>query len=251
MKKLLKDQIAIITGGTAGIGKAIAIKFVEAGAKVLIFGSHAERGGQVINEIKHLHSDANVHFYQADVSNGQVVADTIKLILEAHGHVDILVNNAGITRDQLLMKMSEEDWDSVMLTNLKSCFHTCKAVTRAMLKAKKGKIINVSSVVGVFGNPGQTNYAASKAGMIGFTKSLAKELASRHICVNCIAPGFIDTKMTESLTSAQRDSAMNQIPMGRFGKPEEIANAALFLASDLSDYVTGQVIAVDGGLLMG
>ncbi|MBA2727566.1 MAG: 3-oxoacyl-ACP reductase FabG [Parachlamydiaceae bacterium] len=251
MTELLKDQVSIITGGTAGIGKAIAIKFVEEGATVLIFGSHAERGAQVVNEIKHLHCDANIHFYQVDVSNGQLIADTIKSILEAYGHVDILVNNAGITRDQLLMKMTDDDWDSVMLTNLKSCFHTCKAVTRAMLKAKKGKIINVSSVVGVFGNPGQTNYAASKAGMIGFTKSLAKELATRQICVNCIAPGFVDTQMTESLTTTQRESALNQIPMGRFGKPDEIAKAALFLASNLSDYVTGQVIAVDGGLLMG
>lgn len=250
MNKQLSNKIAIVTGGTAGIGKAIALKFVEEGAKVIIFGSNAERGAAVLEEIGKKYEGADVHFFVVDVAKGAVVADTIKLILEQHGHIDILVNNAGITRDQLIMRMSDDDWDDVIATNLKSCFYTCRAVTRPMLKAKKGKIINVSSVVGVCGNPGQTNYAASKAGMIGFTKSLAKELASRNICVNCIAPGFISTQMTDALTEAQRESAMATIPLGRFGNPEEVANAALFLASDLSNYLTGQVIAVDGGLLM-
>lgn len=251
MKKLLSNKTAIVTGGTAGIGKSIAMKFAEEGAKVLIFGSHAERGKNVKEEIRLAYPEAFIDFFEVNVANGTAVAEAIKTILEQHKQIDILVNNAGITRDQLIMRMSDEDWDEVMDINLKSCFYTCRAVTRSMLKAKKGKIINVSSVVGVFGNPGQTNYAASKAGMIGFTKSLAKELASRNICVNCIAPGFVSTQMTEKLTDAQRQQSVAQIPLGRFGKPEEIANMAVFLGSELSDYITGQVIAIDGGLLMG
>ena len=176
--------------------------------------------------------------------------EVIDGICEKYGRVDILVNNAGITRDQLLMKMSEEDWDRVLDVNAKSCFNTCKAVVRAMMKARKGRIINVTSVVGITGNTGQANYAASKAAVIGFTKSLAKEIASRNISVNCIAPGFIDTDMTSSLGDKVKEGILTQVPMGRLGRSEEVANTALYLASDLSNYVTGQVLVVDGGMVM-
>jgi len=164
--------------------------------------------------------------------------------------VDILVNNAGITIDKLLMKMKEEDWDNVMAINVKSCYNTCHAVMRPMMKARKGKIINMSSVVGITGNAGQTNYSASKAAVIGFTKALAKEMASRNICVNCIAPGFIKTSMTDEMTDAQKESVLSQIPFGKIGETADIANMALYLGSSLSDYITGQVIAIDGGMVM-
>lgn len=249
MKQLLENEIAIITGGTAGIGKAIALKFAEHGAKVAIFGTNSDRGKEVVDEIRQQTGADNATFYQVDVSNTQSVEEAIKKVLDTFGRVDILINNAGITRDQLLMKMSEEDWDQVLDTNLKSCYHTCHAIVRPMMKARKGKIINVSSVVALMGNPGQVNYAASKAGMIGFTKALAKEIAARGICVNCIAPGFITSRMTDVLTQDQKDAIVAKIPMGRMGEAIEIANAALFLASPLSNYVTGQVLTVDGGMV--
>lgn len=249
MNKLLENQTVIITGGNAGIGKSIALKFAEQGAKLAIFGMNAERGSQVVNEIRQLTGEDRATFYQVDVSQSQSVDDAIKQVLEVFGHIDILVNNAGITRDQLLMKMTEKDWDEVLDTNLKSCYHTCHAVVRPMMKARRGRIINVSSVVGLMGNPGQTNYAASKAGMIGFTRALSKEVASRGICVNCIAPGFIISHMTDVLTEEQKAMILAKIPMGRMGAPEEVANAALFLASALSNYVTGQVLTVDGGMV--
>ncbi len=248
MKPLLENEIAIVTGGTAGIGKAIALKFAEHKAKVAIFGTHAERGREVVDEILGLAGEGYAAFFQVDVANSQSVEEAIKKVLETFGRVDILVNNAGITRDQLLMRMSEEEWDQVLDTNLKSCYHTCHAIVRSMMKARKGKIINVSSVVGLIGNPGQVNYAASKAGMIGFTKALAKEIASRGICVNCIAPGFITSRMTDELTQDQKEALLGRIPMGRMGNVVDIANAALFLASALADYITGQVLTVDGGM---
>jgi len=248
MNKLLENQTVVITGGNAGIGKAIALKFAAQGAKLAILGTNVERGNAVVEEISRLAAPPAT-FYQVDVSNGQSVDDAIKNILEGFGRIDILVNNAGITRDQLLMKMSEKDWDEVLDINLKSCYHTCHAVVRPMMKARRGKIINVSSVVGLMGNPGQANYAASKAGMIGFSRALAKELGSRGICVNCIAPGFIVSHMTDVLTEEQKGSLLAKIPMGRMGTTEEVANAALFLASSLSDYVTGQVLTVDGGMV--
>jgi 3-oxoacyl-[acyl-carrier protein] reductase len=250
MKDLLKDQVALVTGGTAGIGKAIALKFAECGARVVIFGTHAERGTQTIAEIKQLPGARDADFYQVDVSRTAEVDQQIKKVLEKHGRIDILVNNAGITSDQLLMKMSEEEWDQVMAVNVKSCYNTCRALSRSMLKAKKGKIINISSVIGLTGNAGQSNYAASKAAIIGFTKALAKEWASRQIHVNCIAPGFIETRMTDVMTDAQRESILAKVPLGRLGKPADIANVALFLASLLSDYITGQVFTVDGGMVM-
>jgi len=214
----LKDKAAVVTGGTAGIGKEIALAFAKQGAHVAIFGTNAERATEVLEHLQKTYP--------------------------------ILVNNAGITRDGLLMKMTEEDWDRVIAVNLKSVYNTCQALVRPMLKARSGKIINITSVIGLIGNAGQANYAASKAGMIGFTQSLAKEVASRGICVNCIAPGFIKTSMTDVLTDAQKEGILKQVPMGRLGSPEEIANTAVFLASDWSNYMTGQVLTVDGGMVM-
>ncbi len=250
MKDLLLNQKAIVTGGTAGIGKAIALKFAEHGAKVAIFGTNRERGAQVVEEIRSLTNGDNALFFPVNVAKSSEVEEAIKQVLNSFQTVDILVNNAGITCDKLLMKMEEQDWDNVMDVNVKSCYNTCHAIVRSMLKAKKGKIINMSSIVGLTGNAGQVNYAASKAAIIGFTKALAKELATRNVCVNCIAPGFIETQMTEILTEAQKETTLAKIPLGRMGLPAEIANVALFLASYLSDYITGQVFAVDGGMVM-
>lgn len=250
MNDFLKNQTAVITGGTAGIGKAIAIKYAESGANVAIFGTNDERGAQVVAEICQKTNANNVIFIKVDVASTQQVDLAIKQVLERFSQVDILVNNAGITKDQLLMKMSEEDWDQVMAVNVKSCYNTCKTLVRHMMKARKGKIINMSSVVGLTGNAGQANYAASKAAIIGFTKALAKELAPRKICVNCIAPGFIATPMTDILNEEQRKGVLSKIPLGRMGTSDEIANAALFLASSWSDYITGQVLVVDGGMTM-
>ncbi|WP_068468469.1 3-oxoacyl-ACP reductase FabG [Candidatus Protochlamydia phocaeensis] len=248
--KQLTDQIAVVTGGNAGIGKAIALKLAELGAKVAIFGTNAETGAAVLAEIQALSTGKEARFYQVDVAKTSAVEEAIKRVTEEMGAIDILVNNAGITADQLLMKMSEEEWDRVLNINLKSCYNTCHAVIRAMMKAKKGRIINISSVVGLMGNAGQVNYAASKAGMIGFTKALAKEVASRGILVNCIAPGFICTKMTESLSDSQKEAILKDIPLGYMGEPTDIANLVCFLASPLANYITGQVIAVDGGMTM-
>jgi len=246
MRELLKDRTAIITGGTAGIGKAIARMFAEEGARVAIFGRNAERGAKTVEEINRLLGEDRTLFYQVDVSRAHAVEQAVKSVLEIFKIVDVLVNNAGVNRDQLLIRMTEADWDDVMAINVKSCYHTCRAVVRSMMKARRGKIINLSSVVGLVGNAGQANYAASKAAIIGFTKALAKELASRNICVNCIAPGFIETEMTEGMGK----EILSMIPFKRMGAPEDIAKGALFLASSLSDYMTGQVITIDGGMVM-
>lgn len=250
MNKLLKDQTALITGGTAGIGKAIALRFAEAGANVAIFGTNNERGNQVVAEIRQITNSDNAMFVAVDVADTKQVEEAIKQVTGRFSHIDILVNNAGITKDQLLMKMTEADWDDVMNVNVKSCYNTSKALVRSLMKARKGKIINMSSIVGLTGNAGQANYAASKAAIIGFTKALAKELAPRNICVNCIAPGFITTPMTDALNEEQRKAVLSRVPLGRMGDPQEIAHAALFLASSLSDYITGQVLVVDGGMTM-
>ncbi len=252
MQQLLQGKHALITGGTAGIGKEIALAFAKAGAHVAIFGTNAERSAQVLlelNQVKIL-EDQTFAAEVVNVSDTKAIEAAVQKLLASWGKVDILVNNAGITRDGLLMKMSEGDWDEVIDVNLKSVYNTCQALIRPMMKARAGKIINISSVVGLTGNAGQVNYAASKSGMIGFTKALAQEVATRNICVNCIAPGFIQTRMTDALTDAQKEGIMKKIPMGRLGQPEEIAKAALFLASNLSDYVTGQVLTVDGGMVM-
>lgn len=246
MQDLLKGQVAIVTGGTAGIGRAIALKLAEQGAKVAIFGTNRERGAQVVEEI----GPEKACFTSVDISKTADVENACKQVLDQFKQVDILVNNAGVTLDQLIMKMSEEEWDKVIDVNVKSCYNTCRALVRPMMKARKGKIINISSVVGLIGNPGQVNYAASKAAILGFTKALALELASRSICVNCVAPGYIETAMTEVLTGAQKEAILAKIPLGKMGQPSDIANAVLFLASSLADYITGQVFTVDGGMVM-
>ena len=250
--QLLKDKKALITGGTAGIGKDIALTFAKQGAHVVIFGTNAERAAEVVKELESSKIDTEQKFSSCivNVSDKTSVDAAIQKVLADFGTVDILVNNAGITRDGLLMKMSEQDWDDVIDTNLKSVYNLCQSLVRVMLKARSGKIINISSVVGLTGNAGQVNYAASKSGMIGFTKALAQEVATRGICVNCIAPGFIQTKMTDVLTDVQKDTILKKIPMGRLGSTEDIANAAVFLASPLSNYITGQVLTVDGGMVM-
>ncbi len=248
---MLTGQTAIVTGGTRGIGKQIAARFIEQGASVAIFGTNAERGNEVAQELQALANEGQkVAFYQVDVADAAQVESSIEKVYQELGSVDILINNAGVTRDNLLMRLTEEDWDRVLNINLKSVYNTCHSVVRPMMKARKGKIINITSVVGLMGNAGQTNYAASKAGMIGFTKSLAKEIGGRNICVNCIAPGFIETDMTDALNEKQKEAILGQIPMQKLGKPDDIANAALFLASPMADYITGQVLTVDGGMVM-
>lgn len=246
----LQDKKAVVTGGTRGIGKAIALTFAEHGASVAIVGTNPERGKEVIEEMEkvRIFPTQVFQFKKVDVSNFSEVEMFANQLLGEWQAVDILVNCAGITRDKLLMRMKEEDWDLVIDTNLKSVYNTINAFIRDMMKKRYGRIINISSVVGIMGNPGQANYAASKAGMIGMTRSLAKEFASREISVNCIAPGFIDTDMTEKLTEEQKQGILKQVPMGRLGSGREIANAALFLASDESKYITGQVLTVDGGM---
>jgi 3-oxoacyl-[acyl-carrier protein] reductase len=250
--QLLKGKTVLVTGATAGIGKEIALTFARQGAHVAICGTHGERGLAVLAELARVAAEPGQRFLLelVDVSDKQAVEEAVQRLLAAWGTIDVLVNNAGITRDGLLMKMSEEDWDSVIDVNLKSVYNTCQSLIRPMMKARGGKIINISSVVGLTGNAGQVNYAASKSGIIGFTKALAQEVATRNICVNCIAPGFIQTRMTDELTDAQKENLLRQIPMGRMGMPQEVAEVALFLASPLSSYVTGQVLTVDGGMVM-
>ena len=250
--QLLKGKTALITGGTAGIGKAIALLYVQNGANVIIWGTNRARADQALAELEAAKTDPTqiVQAHLVDVSKTAEVDQAIKDLLQSHSNIDILVNNAGITRDNLLMKMSEEDWDQVLDINLKSVYNTCRALTRPMMKARAGAIINISSVIGLTGNAGQVNYAASKSGMIGFTKSLAKELASRGVRANCIAPGYIETHMTENLPPAVKEALLTEIPLGRIGKPSDIAYAALYLACDWSGYTTGQVLTVDGGMVI-
>ncbi len=250
--QLLKGKTALITGGTAGIGKAIACLYAENGADVAIFGTNQERAEQALKEIEACKADPQQKcaYYLVDVSKSKEVESSVEQILKNWGKVDILVNNAGITRDNLLMKMTEEDWDLVVDVNLKSVYNTCKVLTRPMMKARSGAIINITSVIGLTGNAGQANYAASKSGMIGFSKSLAKELASRGIRINCVAPGYIETQMTQVLSDQVKEAILSKIPLSRIGQPRDIAHAALFLASDLANYITGQVITVDGGMVM-
>ncbi len=250
--QLLKGKRALVTGGTAGIGKQIALTYAQQGAHVAIMGTSEERGATTLAELKEHAIDPSQEFLflKTDVASAESVLPAVEQLLSGFGGLDILVNNAGITRDQLLMRMSEEDWDQVLDTNLKSAFLLTKCVVRPMMKARSGRIINISSVVGVMGNAGQANYAASKAGLIGFTKSLALELAGRGVLVNCIAPGFIETRMTDALNEEQKKAILSQIPLGRMGKAQSIADAALFLSSHLADYITGQVLVVDGGMVM-
>ena len=245
--KLLEGKNAIITGGSRGIGKGIARVFAEHGANVAFtYNSSAGPAEELEKELSALGIKAKG--YKSNAANFEEAQELVKNVGEEFGAIDIVINNAGITKDNLLMRMSEEDFDQVIEVNLKSIFNMTKAVQRTMLKQRSGSIINMSSVVGVTGNAGQSNYAASKAGIIGFSKSMALELGSRNIRTNVVAPGFIETEMTEKLDATVVDGWRNAIPLKRGGQPEDIANACVFLASDLSSYVTGQVLHVDGGM---
>lgn len=240
------DQITVVTGSTRGIGKAVAESFAEAGATVIITGRSEETVARTVKELTEKGWEADG--FACDVSDMDDVEKTVNKILDKYKGVDILVNNAGITRDNLLLRMSETDWNDVININLKGVFHFTKAVSKTMLKARKGKIINIASIIGITGNAGQSNYAASKAGIIGFTKSVARELASRGITANAVAPGYIQTDMTGELSEKAREDILKSIPLGRLGQASDVAGTCLFLASKEADYITGQTIVVDGGM---
>lgn len=245
---ILANQVAVVTGAGRGIGRAIALKFAAAGADIVCVSRTVENSEKVAAEVRALGRKAWA--YAVDVADGKAVAAAGEKILAEAGRVDILVNNAGITRDGLLMRMSEEDWDIVLQTNLRGAFSFTKAFTRSFLKQRAGRIINISSIIGRMGNAGQCNYAASKAALFGFTKSVARELGSRGITANAIAPGFIETDMTAALDEKTRAALLDKIPLQSLGRPEDIAEAALYLAGPGGRYVTGQVLTVDGGMVM-
>lgn len=248
-QQYLKDKSAIITGGSRGIGRAITASFLQLGANVtIVFKSNlkdAESLSDELNEYKD-----QIQIVQGDISNEEDIKNIIEKSNNAYGDLDILVNNAGITSDTLLVRMKQEDWSKVIDINLTGTFNMTKAVMRGMIKNKYGRIINISSVVGEIGNLGQSNYSAAKAGIIGFTKSIAREVATRGITVNAIAPGFVETEMTDNLSDQQKEMILNAIPMNRYASPDDIANAVSFLASDNASYITGQTLNVDGGLVM-
>ncbi len=245
----LNGKVAVVTGASRGIGRAIALELAARGARVVVNYHRSEQAAQeVVSQIQANGGEAVA--FQADVSDFQQAQALIKFALETFGDLHILVNNAGITRDTLLMTMSEEDWDEVIRTNLKSTFNCSKAAIRHMIRKRYGRIINIASVAGQMGNAGQTNYSASKAGQIGFTKALAREVASRNITVNAIAPGFVDTEILNTMPRETLEAALKLVPLGRMGRPEEIAFAVAFLASDQAAYITGQVLGVDGGMAM-
>lgn len=244
----LAGQIAVVTGAGRGIGRAIALQFAAAGADIVCVSRTPQNADKIAEEVRALGRRAWAR--ALDVADGAAVTAAGDQLLAEAGRVDVLINNAGVTRDGLLMRMSEEDWDTVLNTNLRGAFLLTKALTRAFVKQRSGRIINVASIAALMGNAGQCNYAASKAALIGFTKSLARELASRGITVNALAPGFIETDMTSVLSQALRDELLKRIPLNRFGQPEDIARAALFLAGPGGRYITGQVLTVDGGMVM-
>lgn len=246
MSKRLEGKIAVVTGGCRGIGKSIVERYASEGARVFAFDYVIPDGAFIDNS----ELAKNVSAIQVDVTKEDSVNAAFEKVVKEAGKIDILVNNAGITRDNIMMRMNVSDWDSVINTNLKGAFLCCKAVARTMMSQRSGRIINMGSIVGTIGNAGQVNYSSSKAGLIGLTKSLAKELGSRNILVNLVAPGFIDTPMTEVLTDEQKQAFLNNIPVRKAGKPEDIANVVCFLSSEDSSYMTGQVLHVDGGLYM-
>ncbi|WP_138496578.1 3-oxoacyl-[acyl-carrier-protein] reductase [Paenibacillus pinistramenti] len=247
--KSLEGKSAIVTGASRGIGRSIALALAEAGANVVVnYAGNESAANGVVSEIEAM--GVKSFAVQGHVGDSKQFEELVSRTLEAFGSIDILVNNAGITRDNLIMRMKEEDFDSVIETNLKGVFNGIKAVTRQMMKQRSGRIINISSVVGVTGNPGQANYVAAKAGVIGLTKTAAQELATRGITVNCVAPGFIGTDMTGELPEDIRAKILGQIPLARLGKPEEVAKAVVFLASDDASYMTGQTLHIDGGMYM-
>ncbi|SEP56282.1 3-oxoacyl-[acyl-carrier-protein] reductase [Piscibacillus halophilus] len=246
---MLDGKVALVTGASRGIGRAIALELAQKGANVVVnYAGSQERAESVVQEIQDLGQEAIA--VKANVANADEVKQLVKSTTDQFGSIDILVNNAGITRDNLLMRMKEDEFDDVIETNLKGVFNCIKTVTRPMMKQRGGKIVNVASVVGVSGNPGQTNYVAAKAGVIGMTKSVAKELAARHINVNAVAPGFITTDMTDALSEEAKQGMHDMIPLNRLGEPEDVAKVVRFLASSDSDYITGQTIHVDGGMVM-
>jgi 3-oxoacyl-[acyl-carrier protein] reductase len=247
MKIDLAGQTALVTGSTRGIGLGIARALHAAGAAVAVHGRSAEQAVAVAAELGGTDRAIGV---AADVADPEQVAEAIEAVESTIGPITILVNNAGMTRDNLLIRMSDDEWDAVLRTNLTGAFHTMRAVAKGMMKRRSGRIINIASVVGIVGNKGQANYAASKAGLIGLTKAVAKEYASRNILVNCVAPGYISTDMTAALPPEASDALLGAIPLGRFGQADEVAGVVLFLASDFARYLTGQVIAVDGGMAM-
>ncbi|WP_416150986.1 3-oxoacyl-[acyl-carrier-protein] reductase [Salipaludibacillus sp. HK11] len=245
----MQGQHALVTGGSRGIGKAICLELAKQGVHIAVnYSGNKQKAEEVVEECKSYGVESIA--IQANVADSTSVQTMVKSVIEAFGSIEILVNNAGITRDTLIMRMKEEDFDAVIDTNLKGVFNCAKAVTRPMMKQRYGRIITISSVVGVLGNAGQANYVASKAGVIGLTKSLARELANRNIRANAIAPGFIETEMTEKLPESTKDELLKQIPLGELGKPEDVARVVTFLASESASYMTGQTIHVDGGMVM-
>lgn len=242
---VLDSRVALVTGGASGIGAAIARKFCQEGASVAVCDIDDVTGAKTVEEC-----GSKARFFKLDISDEDQVKDVVAAIEKQYSKIDILINNAGITNDKLLLRMTKDDWARVLDINLTGTFIVTKTVIRNMIKQRYGKIVNIASVIGLIGNPGQANYAASKAGIIGFTKSAAKELAARNITVNAIAPGFIETKMTERIPEDIKQTYLGMIPVGRFGKTEDVADLALFLSSDRSSYMTGQVLCLDGGMVM-
>ena len=245
---VLEGKVSLITGGARGIGKEIAMLFARNGSNIAICDVNLEEAEKTAQEIRGLGRESLA--FKADVTDSSQVQDMVDKILDKFNKIDILINNAGITKDNLLLRMSEDDWDKVIAVNLKGTFVCTKFVSKVMLKQRFGKMVNLASIIGIMGNAGQANYAASKAGIIGLTKSVAKELASRNICVNAIAPGFIRTDMTSKLPEEVQKKMLSFIPLGRFGEAKDVADLALFLSSESSSYITGQVIQVDGGMVM-